>query len=353
MNFNMLTLARELAGLTQVELVNRIPGLNQGNYSKMEKGLLNISDELLAKISYELNLPKSFFSRPTPNTDLNAVYYRKKQSISIKELGSFRAQTKVFSMNIDDLLTSIEIPAFELPKMKVTENLSADEIAHRIRVFMQLPSGPIENIIRRFESKGIIVHFINNAPEGFDGIAILTNNNQPVILVNNDLPNDRKRFTLAHELGHLVMHLRFSDITDDHKTIEKQANLFASEFLMPLDEIRNDLNRLTYGKLGLLKSFWKVSKASIIYKALQSEFIDDTKATNLRIELSRNGERKNEKIFIEIDTPILIQKIIDAHLNDLNYSKQEIIDYLSINNELFENLINRTATYKKLKLTLV
>lgn len=346
----MLTLARELSGLTQKELVDRIPGLNQGNYSKMEKGLLNINETTLQIISEVLGLPLSFFSRPTPQVEVSQHFYRKKHDVSVKDLKKFVSKTTVYSMVLDELLNSIEIPEFNVPKLSVSEGLNPQVIANRIRYFMKIPQGPIENLVRRLESHGIIVIFIDDAPEGFDGRAFFTPENYPVIMINNDMANDRKRFTLAHELGHLVMHLRFDVVHEEIKIIEKQANLFASEFLMPINEICSDFDRLTYGKLGILKSYWKCSKASIIYSAHYNGLIDDNRAFFLRNELSRNGERKNEKIVVELEAPILIEKLINAHLNDLEYTKDELISTLSINEEIFNNIYTKHTTFKKLKI---
>ena len=48
--------------------------------------------------------------------------------------------------------------------------------------------------------------------------------------MNSDMPGDRHRFNLAHELGHALMHR--------HSTgeCESEANRFAAEFLMPKEE---------------------------------------------------------------------------------------------------------------------
>lgn len=65
----------------------------------------------------------------------------------------------------------------------------------------------------------------------------------PVIVVNSANPTDRIRWTLAHEIGHLVLHRE--DSTDD---MEKEADAFAAEFLMPEILIRSELANLTLGK---------------------------------------------------------------------------------------------------------
>ena len=58
----------------------------------------------------------------------------------------------------------------------------------------------------------------------------------PVIFINDDKSGDNKRFTIGHELGHLVMHLREDVYSMDEKDMDKEADAFSSEFNMPEQE---------------------------------------------------------------------------------------------------------------------
>lgn len=77
------------------------------------------------------------------------------------------------------------------------------------------------------------------------------------------MPNDRKRFTLAHELGHIVMHLRSEDFDKPEEEKEKEANLFAAEFLLPKIPCREDLHALRYKDLALKKCTGRYLKLSL------------------------------------------------------------------------------------------
>ena len=77
-------------------------------------------------------------------------------------------------------------------------------------------------------------------------------NGKYIIVINPSLPRTRLLFTLAHELGHFLMHrwyqpsffcTRIYGQSTDPK--ERQANVFAAELLMPLDKIKH------FAKLGL------------------------------------------------------------------------------------------------------
>lgn len=69
-----------------------------------------------------------------------------------------------------------------------------------------------------------------------------------IILVNSRIPTDRRRLTLSHEFGHLVMHSQHQD-----EDVETQASAFATEFLMPEHVTRPQLRALTLGRLLDLK----------------------------------------------------------------------------------------------------
>jgi len=328
-NERMLIIARESRGLTQKQLVEKVSNLNQGNYSKMEKGIIPIPNETLSNIADVLGYKESFFFKKENKTPISSFYYRKRLSIGKKELSILESKLEIFRIIIDDLLDSVDIPEFRLPKYKITDDLSASDIAIRVRDFLKLPKGRIKNIVQTLESAGIIIYFINVPSEKFDGITLFTDKGQPIIFINNSLPNERKIFTISHELFHLVGHIPFSPLPQDRDT-EKEANEFAGEFLMPYLDCRNDLMDLRYSQLGLLKDFWKVSKAAIIYRAKDINAVTSDRYKNLNIELSRNGERKRENGFVDIDEPKLLHLIISAYENDLNYSLDELLDLLGI-----------------------
>lgn len=328
-NYRMLVLARESRGLTQTQLSQLIPCLNQGNLSKMEKGILSISEDVLIRISETLNYPLSFFYKCEPKTPINAFYYRKRLTFPKKELATLEAKMDIVRLNIDELLTSVEIPDFRLPVFEPDCNISPEDIARNIRTIMGIPKGPIGNLVEYLEKSGIIVYFLDIASEKFDGITLYTNAGYPIIFINKKMSNDRKRFTLGHELGHLIMHIPFSTIKDPND-IENEADRFSAEFNMPTIDCRNDLVNLKFNSLGFLKSYWKLSKAAIIYKAKTINAINESTYKYMIIELSRRGERKLENVTVALDEPKIIKELIDIYRNELNYSLEELTKVLGI-----------------------
>jgi Zn-dependent peptidase ImmA (M78 family) len=328
-NNKMLILARESRGRTQQQLVAMVPNLNQGNYSKMEKGLLNVPTDTLYNIAKELNYPPSFFYKEGIHTPISSFYYRKRISMTKKDMAELEAMIDILRISIDELLDSVDVPEYTLPSFQISDDFLATDVAIRLREFLRIPKGPIKNLIRILESAGILIYFLKIDNSKFDGITLLTDKGQPVIFVNESLPNDRKRFTICHEVIHLTAHIPFSPLPSE-RDAEQEANEGAAEFLMPYLECRNDLISLRYSQLSILKQYWGVSKAMVLYRAKEMNGITNEKYTYMVIELSRRGERKNEGGHIEIDEPSLLNLIIKTHENELGYSLNEILSMLSL-----------------------
>lgn len=131
----------------------------------------------------------------------------------------------------------------------------------------------------------------------------------PVILINARVPTDRKRLTLAHELGHLVMH-------SEHMTAspEQEANAFAAEFLMPAEMIRPELRNLTLGKLHDLKRSWMVSMQALIERAWNLKLLSASDRTRLYKQFGARGWRTREPVSDELppELPRLAQEIGEA-----------------------------------------
>lgn len=341
-NFKMVTLARESRGLTQSQLAALISGLNQGNLSKMEKGILNLNDETITKIAKQLDYPLEFFRKEEPKQDINKYYYRKRQTIPKKNLMAIEAKIDIIRLSIDELLDSIDIPVYKLNEIEPDGGITPEDIARHTRNILGIPKGAIENPVSYIENAGVMVYFLDEESEKFDGITVHTNSGYPIIFMNKNMPNDRKRFTLGHELGHLIMHLPFSSIRNSDE-VEQEANRFSSEFNMPTVECQVQFRNLRYNDLGMHKSYWKMSKAAIIRKAKDINVISEKTYSYLNIELSRRNERKNEIGSVSIDEPKLIPAMVKAHKNELGYSVQELSQILAISikdfQRLFENKI--------------
>ena len=286
MNHKQLTFAREYRGYSQTELADSIKGLSQSNLSRFEKGFGVLSDDIQRKIIEYLNFPEEFFNRKINSTIENANY-RKRASIGKNITQRFENKCKLIGYIIDEFSESIEWLDFTLSPLNVEEGYTPQYIANYNRKLLKLTKEKKKkNIMSLLEQSGVIIYEIHEI-EKFDGVSFITDKGFPVIIVNKNFSNDRKRFTIAHELGHILLHNENLYPISSYRDKEKEANIFASEFLMPEDEIKNSLRQLKMSDLGDLKSYWLTSMKYIIRKAKDLKCIDENRYRFFMIEMSR------------------------------------------------------------------
>lgn len=352
-NSNMLILARTSRGFTQTELANRL-GITQSNLSKMEQGFNNtIPDKILSDLSNLLKYPREFFFQ---NIDIfNAFsFHRKRQSLSQKISDKIDGHASIRAFHLKKLLQSIELKTNLIYIDIIKEKESPRDIAKKVRAFWNIPKGPIKNATKIIESAGIIIIEVDFETKQIDGLSLINSETPPIIFINKNLSGDRYIFTLFHELGHIVMHSYPTD------TVEEEANEFASEFLMPSEEIKPYLSNLTLQRLIELKKFWKVSMAAILVNASKLNKITDSQYRYLWTQMSRLGYKVKEPIEIFKESPTLLKNIIEAYQTELDYSYEELSQMLLCDlsefHELYTGIIptNNVLRYipggKKIKL---
>jgi Zn-dependent peptidase ImmA (M78 family)/plasmid maintenance system antidote protein VapI len=326
-NGKMIEIARHIRGVTQKGLASDLK-ITQSTLSKLERGEFGVSDATAKQISKILDFPHSFFYQTEVRTPISNIYFRKRASISQKDLDRIIGDVNVVLKSIDYLLEEIEITEYPKYKFDISEGWTPQTVATRMREILRMPSGPINEPIKLLEELGIIVFLYDCKEMKFDGLTAYTDNGVPVIFVNKNMPNDRIRFTLGHELCHLVCHIP-CDI-EPWRDFETEANQFPGEFYMPTKDCKSDLQRLTYNNLTGLKAFWGLSKAAIIYKAKSAGFISEATYKYMMIELGRRNERKSETGFVEIDNPTTLKQIVDLLRTEVGYSQEDIAEKLCI-----------------------
>jgi len=327
-NPKMIEIARQSRGLTQKELASLLPNLSQSSLSKIEMGLQPISEEHLKAISISLRYPIGFFLKEGLKTPFSNIYFRKRSTVPQKNLDLIFSDVQIILVAIDDLTREVDLREFPKYTFDISEGWTPDSIATRLRELFGIPSGPIKNLVEILEEEGIIVYFYDTDEEKFDGLTAYTNKGIPVIFVNKNMPNDRIRFTICHELGHLVAHIPCN--VEPWRDAETEANDIGSAFLMPKAECIREIKLLSYPKLASLKAYWGVSKAAIIRRAKFLNIITESSYKYLMIELGRRNERKVESGYVEIDEPKTVNEIIDLLKTELNHTDVVIADNMAL-----------------------
>lgn len=330
-NPRMLVVAREARGLGQAELAVRLH-VNQGTISRMEGGVVPVSEAVLEGYASELDFPTEFFRQQGAlhgtGTEAFHQMYRRRQALPAKSLKQVEAHVNIVRMHVAKLLEAVEAaPGLGIPKLDIADyGGRADRAAEAVRAGWRLPSGPVENMTELIEGAGGIVVRMDFGTEMVDATSIRYAQVPPLFFVNDRLSGDRLRFTLAHELAHMVLH---RDVPAP--TMEEEADQFAAEFLMPARDIGPSLNRFDLRKAALLKPFWKVSMAALVVRAKTLGKLTDGQYRHLWTQMGAAGIRKREpeELDIPVENPRLHKELLDLHLNGLNYTPAQLAQLLA------------------------
>ncbi|WAC20913.1 XRE family transcriptional regulator [Luteolibacter sp. SL250] len=334
-NPKMLTLARDYAEMTQAELAEELK-VSQGSVSKLEEDLIPASDETLEKLSRIFKRPVTFFCQ-FPGFPLTLEgHFRKKASLTKKLLKKADSRMNIERLQINQLVESSSLDFSDPPFCNPDEYIGGPkQIAQEIRRFLQLPPGPIEDLVEVVERCGCIVRFLDFGTLQIDGFAILSGANVPIIFINKAFPSDRRRLTLGHEFGHVIMHRGCV-----RPNMDEEAFTFAGEFLMPEKEIKPSLYPLNLEKLARLKLKWKVSMAAILQHAKRISAVNERYYRYMRAELSKSGYSKQEPYEESIPTekPKLLTKVFRHFKDDLGYSIEEMSTLIFASQEEVKSL---------------
>lgn len=319
-NPEMLGLARESRGMSQAGLASAL-GVTQGKISKYETGFSSVSAEDLENLCGVLEYPADFFFITDPVMGFGSAcfHHRKRQSLPVSELRVIHATVNVIRIHLSRLLEGVEIERRnEFPRLDIDDYDSPEVIARIVRGAWKVPRGPVRSLVSVLENAGAIVVPYSFGTPKIDAVSHWPLRFPPLLFVNDDIPADRWRFSLVHEVGHLVMH-QFPP-----PDAETQANRFASEFLMPEEDISEELEPMSLAKAAMLKPRWRVAMQTIIRRARDLGKITERKYHSLLTELSRLQMKKREPAPIAPEEPTVLRDLIEVHKTHLRYSISQI-----------------------------
>jgi Zn-dependent peptidase ImmA (M78 family)/transcriptional regulator with XRE-family HTH domain len=325
----MVTLAREARGFTQQDLAERI-NAQKAFVSKIEHGELGVSENLLDSISKATSYPVNFFYQPGTILPTN-LSYRKRKKVPAKVITPIEAKFNIIRNNIQFLTRSLNKHSPLIPTYKVTEENTPNKIAKQIRQCLGLNKPVIDNLTKVLEDQGIIISCFEFGSERVDSRSILTDDGFPIIFLNKSHLGDRLRFSLAFQLGHLVMHT-YAPVPAD-RDISHEANLFAAELLMPAEAIAEDFKEgVTLPILAQLKRKWKVSMISLLYRVDDLGLLTPNQKRYLIQQFNQAKIRRREPVELDVakEQPQLIHQMVVELCNQERLSLPEFSQLLAL-----------------------
>ena len=311
---------RLVSGLGQADFAEEI-GVSRGSISKLENGRMQISDDLISSIAIALDCSPSFLAS-SPDTVaatrpwLRAYADAPKRSVD-RQLAECTLATEVAeTLGLRAIPDTIPVFSEDLSNEDAIE-----EFALEVRNAAQIDDGAVVgNMIRAAERLGCFVLPMRAELGRHVGLSSRANL-VPVICVSRpstdperDVPGDRQRFTVAHELGHLALHgdLGPPASSEEARQIEKQAHHFAAAFLTPadamLDELAENGGRVTLQTLATIKERWGVAIKMLVMRFRTLGVIDANQARSLYKQISSRGWNKNEPVPVGNEEAIWLRK---------------------------------------------
>lgn len=342
-----LTLARHLAGLRKGELAG-VVDVTATAVAAWESGRSNPTPANIANLALRLGIDPGFLVARSVDQAAGTTtpHFRSLRSTSQIMRDQAHSYGQVAVEVAAALEVHAELPEVDVPRYPVGLDApleAADEAARHLRRAWGMDAGPAPHLVRLGEHRGVLVVFSPPSTASLDAFSF-DSTVRPVVILN-PIKRDfyRQRFDVAHELGHLVMH---ADADPGSKIVEDQAHRFAAEFLLPAAEIApvlpTGLNRNTWMRLGQLKEEWRVSIASLLYRAKTLGTLPASSHRNAMITLTQRGWRRAEPgLITSIEQPSLFPATLEL-LAGAGISADDIRHQCRVPAALFDTITSRT-----------
>lgn len=355
-NPDRLTESREARGLTKSELASLID-VSQQMVTKYEKGQSDPSASVLNSMSKSLSLPLSFFFKDF-KTEESIVFFRSQTAARVKSKKIHSNRLKWLQrvqVYFEDIL---DFPTVNLPLAKFdscfneTPLEGIDLLAMKLRSEWNLGTEPISNLTLLLEKNGVIISGSRFSDMTIDACSTWNAKSRPYVFLGYDKGSAvRSRFDLAHELGHLLLHsgLKQSEFNKkaNYKRIEKEANHFASTFLLPEESFSDELKVNSLSHYIVLKERWKVSIAAMLYRAEHLGLLSDYQVLHTRKTLAKRKMRIDEPLDDEIafEKPQALKQAVELILEHDVKSKSAIVNEIGLSSDDIEVFCNLEKGY--------
>lgn len=333
-NPKRLSLARQRRRLTGKGLA-QVAGMSAITVSRLENGE-NVPDEqTVDKIALALKYPIDFFYADDPDDlDTSAVSFRSLTKMSAKERNAAISAGRLGLEVSEWLESNFSLPSPDLIDLSYEAN--PEDAAKALRTYWNLGERPIPTMLGLLEVKGVRVFSLSEATRNVDAFSFWRDE-RPFVFLNNFKTAEHSIFDTAHELAHLVMHRHAG--AQPSRSAEREANDFASAFLMPANDVRSRMpSFITVDLIIKAKIRWRVSAMAMAYRLRSLGIMTEWQYKSACIELGRRGYRTGEPGGVDRETSAIWRKAL-AQLWNERTTKREIAADVNLPPDELEGLI--------------
>jgi len=311
-----LRLARQAAMLRKKDLAQHV-GVSAAAVSQYENGTTTPSPKVAAALALVLGMPIEFFSADPPLGEAPAAtaHFRSLRATTQQERDRAFAHALLTWELAQVMRRFVQLPHFDLPGDLTLypddPARSAKQAAQEARRYLDLGTGPIPNVVRLLESRGVVCTRVPAQTRRVFAFSCSFPERPVVVLAAERTHLAAGRFDAAHELGHLLLH---HDEEPGSHPVERQANAFASEFLAPSSELVEQLpSRADWSELLKLKRVWGISMQALLFRARELGIMSENIYRRAMTEVSARGWRRQEPGDEGLaEQPILLTRAAEA-----------------------------------------
>ncbi len=281
-------------GLSLQEVADRI-GVSKQMVNKYEQGKSVPGSEKIILLSKLFHQKPDYFFRKS-EVELGTISFRKKSSLGVKKINALKEEIRICIENylfIENILSIENNFKNPLANFVISNEESIKDAADHLKEKWEIGKDALHNIIELLEEKMIKVIEVDDESGKFDGLATVIDGKYHIIVVNKNYPVERKRFTLLHELGHILLNLK----SYDEKMQENFCNLFASEMLLSsanlILEFGSYRNSITFGETANVQKKYGISFNAIVYKLQQNNILSKSRTASYFKKINFDSKLKN------------------------------------------------------------
>lgn len=324
-----LRLLRVASDISQTDLATRIHLKSNGLISKLENGRASMDDQQIDALAAQLDCSPGFLRRPAPDLIYTRPWLRAYADASAKTVEAVTADNILqheFATELDLRRIPARIPVYD---GDLNDFDAIEHFAEEVRTSAEIEEGcVVGNAMRAAERLGCVILPLDDELGRHLGLSQYIDQ-VPYIRVSrprSNVPGDRQRFTVAHELGHLSLHAAQPppESADAARRIEQQAHRFAAAFLVPAGPLTEDLDslggRVNLSVLTQLKSRWGVAVKALVVRFQHLGIISPEQATSLYKQISKRGWNKNEPVEVSNEQPIWFDRALTKAMREAGWN---------------------------------
>jgi Zn-dependent peptidase ImmA (M78 family)/DNA-binding XRE family transcriptional regulator len=326
-------------------------GVSSATISNLELGRVAPTPEQVERIAAALGYAPDFLTSemamlPTTRPWLRAYADASKREADARTSATTLAAEYVRCLGLKPLPDLI--PVFD----NILDADAIEDAAMELRQLAEIDTDAVvTNAVRAVERLGCVVLPLESELGRHLGMSVRADQLPMVCVAKGDVPGDRQRWTVAHELGHLALHGNVAPPRDarEARRMESEAHRFAAAFLAPADPLIETLRTVgesvTLRTLAEVKAVWGIAIKALVHRFHEIGFIDTDHARSLYKQVSARKWTTEEPVHVPTESAQWFERTLirKAKTDDLPTACKHLASSVGGNSDDLRSFADWTA----------